>query len=71
MREIVFGKGIGDPLEFGKTDQILVGYSKHVSSHVSLNSSECFGVRIPALMFGSLISAGNQVVIAKYSSPYS
>ena len=60
-------KGIGDPLEFGKTDQILVGYSKHVSSHVSLSSSEYFGircVRIPAAMFGSLISAGDQVAIA-------
>ena len=59
-------KSIEDPHQFGKTDQILVGYFKHVSTHVSLNPSEYFGircVRISTLMIASLISAGDQVAL--------
>ena len=67
-------KSIEDPLKFGKNRPDTCRISQTFFSHVSLNSSEYFGircVRIPARMFGVFISAGDQVAIAQYYSPNS
>ena len=60
-------KSIEDPLKFGKNRPDSCRISQTCFSNVSLNSSEYFGircVRIPTLMFGVFITAGDQVAIA-------
>ena len=60
-------KSIEDLLKFGKNRPDTCRISQTCFSHVSLNSSDYFGircVRIPTLMFGVFISVGDQVAIA-------
>ncbi len=67
-------KSIEAPLKFGKNRPDSCRISQTCFSHVSLSSSEYFGIRcvqIPDLMFRVLIGTGDQIAIAQYFSPNS